>query len=105
RGLGLWCRIGRSLLVLQTDLPGEVRWQNTVRATAAIRAGQRKHVSLTYSAAQPAIIPPLGLHAHAKVEQTIGWWQAWSRRCTYDGPYRDAVNRSILALKLLLYAP
>ena len=39
------------------------------------------------------------------VQRTIAWWQRWAARCTYDGPYREAVVRSVLALKLLTYAP
>ena len=33
------------------------------------------------------------------------WWQEWSGRCTYDGPHRDLVLRSLITLKALIYAP
>ena len=33
------------------------------------------------------------------------WWHDWTRHCTYDGPYRDAVLRSLLVLKALTYGP
>ncbi|MDN3021187.1 glycoside hydrolase family 15 protein [Streptomyces sp. S.PB5] len=32
-------------------------------------------------------------------------WQAWSARCRYDGPHKDAVLRSLITLKALTYAP
>src|SRR5262249_38286281 len=32
-------------------------------------------------------------------------WQAWSSRCTYHGEWRDAVVRSLITLKALIYAP
>ena len=36
---------------------------------------------------------------------TLSWWQEWADRCTYRGPYRDAVVRSLVTLKALTYAP
>ncbi|MGD9889853.1 MAG: glycoside hydrolase family 15 protein, partial [Dehalococcoidia bacterium] len=53
----------------------------------------------------PAIIPPLGEAARRKIERSARWWVGWAGRCTYRGPYRDAVVRSALALKLMTYAP
>ena len=39
------------------------------------------------------------------VDRTIASWQAWSEEFEYDGPWADAVSRSALALKLLIFAP
>jgi GH15 family glucan-1,4-alpha-glucosidase len=39
------------------------------------------------------------------LEQTEMVWRHWVDRCTYRGPYREVVERSALALKLLDYAP
>jgi GH15 family glucan-1,4-alpha-glucosidase len=37
--------------------------------------------------------------------ETKEYWEDWSSRCTYEGPYRDLVHRSALVLKALTYAP
>ncbi|MFJ4172451.1 glycoside hydrolase family 15 protein [Microbacterium sp. NPDC089696] len=39
------------------------------------------------------------------IDRTIANWQHWSRVFSYDGPWRDQVQRSALALKLLIYSP
>jgi len=66
-------------------------------ARLTIRAGER--VVLVLTSAEPPADPD------ALFESTIDYWTAWSRRCTYQGPYRSAVVRSALALKLLTYEP
>ncbi|CAD5998724.1 glycoside hydrolase family 15 protein [Agreia sp. COWG] len=39
------------------------------------------------------------------VDRTVENWQFWSREFSYDGPWPEAVHRSALALKLLIYSP
>ncbi|RUQ03587.1 glycoside hydrolase family 15 protein [Curtobacterium sp. HSID17257] len=39
------------------------------------------------------------------VDRTIANWTTWSEEFSYDGPWSDAVQRSALALKLLIYSP
>ncbi|WP_144761603.1 glycoside hydrolase family 15 protein [Curtobacterium sp. 9128] len=39
------------------------------------------------------------------VDRTIDNWAAWSKEFDYDGPWSDAVQRSALALKLLIFSP
>jgi GH15 family glucan-1,4-alpha-glucosidase len=36
---------------------------------------------------------------------TVSFWRRWLSRCTYQGRWRDRVERSALALKLLTYEP
>ncbi|OSC98195.1 glycoside hydrolase family 15 protein [Trametes coccinea BRFM310] len=39
------------------------------------------------------------------LEQTNAYWNAWIGCSTYTGSWKEAVNRSALALKLLIYEP
>lgn len=39
------------------------------------------------------------------IDRTIEGWRAWSREFGYDGPWAATVQRSALALKLLVYSP
>ena len=43
--------------------------------------------------------------ALAELAATQAWWDQWVRRCTYRGPWRDAVVRSLVTLKALTFEP
>jgi GH15 family glucan-1,4-alpha-glucosidase len=104
--LGLWCEVGGAALCLRSDIPA--RWSVDGRGahlTARLRAGERAYLSLTYSKEAPSVIPSLGRDAAQRVARSERWWQDWAVRCRYEGPYREAVVRSALTLKLLTYAP
>ncbi|ANS64319.1 glycosyl hydrolase [Streptomyces lincolnensis] len=48
--------------------------------------------------------PPL-VDPYRSLETSLADWKAWTDRCRYDGPHRDAVVRSLITLKALTYAP
>ncbi len=48
---------------------------------------------------------PRRIDPHRAVAETEAWWREWSRRCSYEGEWRDAVERSLVVLKALTYAP
>jgi GH15 family glucan-1,4-alpha-glucosidase len=103
---GLRCEVGGAALILRSEPPLELEDDGRGASGALrIRTGERKYLSLTYSREAPAVIAPLGEAARERIERTVRWWQEWANRCTYEGPYRDAVVRSALALKLMAYAP
>ena len=43
--------------------------------------------------------------ARVLLRSTREYWWRWVGRCTYGGPYQEAVWRSALALKLMTYSP
>ena len=104
--LGLRCEVDGTSLTLHSELPLKLTdGDRSASGLARIRSGERQYLSLTYSMEAPAVVPLLGEAARGRIEQTVRWWQEWANRCTYEGPYRDAVVRSALALKLMTYAP
>ncbi|MGW0551170.1 glycoside hydrolase family 15 protein [Streptomyces altiplanensis] len=48
--------------------------------------------------------PPLP-EPEAALEATADFWRDWVEQCTYHGPYREPVVRSLITLKALTYAP
>jgi GH15 family glucan-1,4-alpha-glucosidase len=65
-------------------------------------AGSRALVVLSAAHGKPLVLPARS-EVEARLETTIAWWKSWT--ITYDGPWREAVERSALALKLLVHAP
>jgi GH15 family glucan-1,4-alpha-glucosidase len=101
---GTWCDVGQSVAILRSDIPVTIR-ADTAAGQADVHAGQSLCVSFSYATYSPAAVPSLGAAASDRLERSIAWWQQWSARCTYDGPHREQVLRSVLLLKLLSYAP
>src|SRR5262249_34076849 len=48
---------------------------------------------------------PDALDVATAIRQTTEWWQGWSGQCRFEGPWREAVVRSLITLKAMTYAP
>lgn len=76
---------------------------DTAITTFELEPGRSAFYVLSRGGHDPSVID------HAAVDrlfrQTKSYWTRWSGRCHYAGPYRDAVMRSALCLKLLTFAP
>lgn len=72
-------------------------------ADFTVSAGQTVPFVITF---HPSHLPaPEPVDAIAALELTEAWWKNWSDRSTYQGAYSDAVQRSLITLKALTYAP
>jgi GH15 family glucan-1,4-alpha-glucosidase len=94
---------GRDAAHLRSDVPLEVAPERAWARFDAV-AGERVRFSLAYSEGEPGVILS-DRYVDSTYERTLAFWRGWSAGCTYDGPYRENVVRSALALKLLSYAP
>ncbi|HEY7644881.1 MAG TPA: glycoside hydrolase family 15 protein [Hyphomicrobiales bacterium] len=93
---------GPHRLTLRTPLTHRGEELKTL-ATFTVRSGQRIPLTVTYSTsflgAEPGPDPEQALQA------TEEEWREWASRCNYEGPWREAVIRSLITLKSLTYAP
>ncbi|MBI2825689.1 MAG: glycoside hydrolase family 15 protein [Planctomycetia bacterium] len=75
------------------------------KTVADFTVGEKQQVSFVlqwHPSYEPA---PRSVNAVKAISQTTDWWTEWSSQCTYDGPWRDMVLRSLVTLKALTYAP
>ena len=73
------------------------------RARFTVTAGQRIPFMLTWVESHHG--QPEACDASQVLEETRQYWAGWVSRCTYRGPYREAVIRSLITLKALTYEP
>jgi GH15 family glucan-1,4-alpha-glucosidase len=102
--LGIRWEVGSSVLILRGDVPITVDDSGTARARVCLRAGQRAAFALVWETEAPAVLPVLE-RIPESIDRSVRWWSNWAARARYDGPHRDIVLRSALAVKLLSYAP
>ena len=64
---------------------------------------QQRSFVLTYVGAQER--PPRRINVQKALKQTEGFWQKWCSLNIYQGPWQDAVERSLITLKALTFRP
>ncbi|MHB1712083.1 MAG: glycoside hydrolase family 15 protein [Acidimicrobiales bacterium] len=89
-------------LSLWTPVDTEGKDLSTV-ATFTVSEGQRVPFSLAWFSASEE--PPRPVDAVYAISDTETWWRDWVAQCTYEGPDRGAVVRSLITLKALTYQP
>jgi GH15 family glucan-1,4-alpha-glucosidase len=80
--------------VSDTRIDGELR----------LREGEGAVLSLTAAHHEPAFLPGLDDTEH-RLRHTQEFWPGWIGEARYEGRWREAVLRSALVLKLLVFAP
>ncbi len=96
------CIAGPDSVCLRT--PVQMTGRNMAHQGAfTVRKGDRVPFVLSW---HPSHLPPdTPTDPEAAFDATTKFWSDWSATCTYSGPYRDAVMRSLITLKALTYHP
>ena len=96
---------GRDAIAVCSFEAGEATTsEGTISGSFTTREGSSGLLVLSAAHQEPLVLPARA-EVEARLEATGSAWRAWSDRREYDGPWEDAVVRSALALKLLVYAP
>jgi GH15 family glucan-1,4-alpha-glucosidase len=91
---------GPDMIVVRTDV--ELRGEGfTTVGEFTIAEGEQTSFVMTWGPSH--LHPPRGVDPAKALEVTERFWTHWASECTYTGPYRESVMRSLLTLKALTY--
>ncbi|MGA4842842.1 glycoside hydrolase family 15 protein [Streptomyces sp. G45] len=86
------------------DTPAETFGKNlTTYSDFTVAPGDRIAFTLSWQPSHKQ--PPAHPEPESALTATEEFWREWVEQCTYHGPYREAVVRSLITLKALTYAP
>ena len=99
-------KVGTVDLVLVGFEHGRTDAQEGARFEGAFSTsiGSRHLIALCGTDDEPIHLPDPRI-VDQGIDRTIDNWANWSEVFSYDGPWAEAVHRSVLALKLLIYSP
>ena len=96
---------GSDALVLGIcDAPDGIFANGIVTGEVALEQGRSALWSLAAAHGEPLVIPGRS-DAERRLARTTAFWPTWASQIQYEGPWREAVVRSALVQKLLVFAP
>ena len=78
--------------------------EGSISGRFEIRAGESADIALSFAHQEPLVFPTR-IEVESRVDEAHAAWHRWSACSDYRGRWKDAVERSGLALKLLFFAP
>jgi len=93
---------GPEAMELRADVP-IMRREHHFEADFVVHESTRACFVLTWHRSWDP--PPRPIDALKAVAETDAWWRHWSGRSTYNGAWKDEVERSLIVLKALTYEP
>jgi GH15 family glucan-1,4-alpha-glucosidase len=102
-------RTAMSLSIIRE--PDEARLARIQQASAedlklelTLRAGQMRGLVLEVGEPRPVRLVPVA-EAWQLFNDTVRYWRTWLAQSTYEGRWRETLQRSAITLKLMTYAP
>ena len=96
---------GRDAIAVSSWNAGEARvTDDAIEGSFVAEPGTPAVIDLAVAHQEPVVLPCRD-DVERRLERTVRFWTGWSSRIPYDGPWREAVVRSALALKLCVFAP
>jgi GH15 family glucan-1,4-alpha-glucosidase len=96
---------GRDAMAVVSWDAGEVDVSDSAIVGSFETAPNRSRLIVLSAAHQEPLVFPARIDVERRLEETERSWHVWALGREYDGPWRDAVVRSALVLKLLVFAP
>jgi GH15 family glucan-1,4-alpha-glucosidase len=102
RGEALLACSGERVLALRSFDAGDAHvTDGAIEGELAVDGDRVALLSCVVVGAEPIPLPTREEH-EIRLRRTVDAWERWAAFMSYDGPQRDAVERSALALKLLI---
>jgi GH15 family glucan-1,4-alpha-glucosidase len=93
-----------AVAVLAWDAGEPAARDGAIEGDLVTAEGSEGHLVLAAAHQEPLVLPARA-EVSARLATTERAWRDWSAGRRYEGPWRDAVVRSALALKVLVFAP
>jgi GH15 family glucan-1,4-alpha-glucosidase len=99
---GIRAIAGPDLVVLRTKAPLAGEDLTTV-SEFTVNEGESVDFVMTYGRSH--LRAPRAIDVDKALAETQRFWEEWAAVCSYQGPYREIVERSLITLKALTYRP
>ncbi|MEO5969361.1 MAG: glycoside hydrolase family 15 protein, partial [Bdellovibrionia bacterium] len=102
-GGGIDAMVGPDHVRLRTQVP--LQHQGfTHRSEFSVNAGEEIYFTMIWTPSHEEDIPDIA-YPSREIEDTHLFWKNWASKCTYHGPWKEEVLRSLITLKALTYQP